>query len=412
MGHKLIRIIVVIITMVIINREEAKFINETKKWILLYGRRKTGKTFLVKNFVKADNYFFVKRDRTIINGVEIGYEAFIVMLRERLKSGHTIAIDEFHRLGDDFLDTLHSLGGSGKLILLSSTLHMSKKMLSARSPLLGLVAEVQLGLMPLSSVFIEVSKLGFPKKEALELAVICTEPMAADYIKPGRPARDTIVDIMLATIHTVPALVGEIFTEEDRQLSAVYEGILRAVSIGKNKAGEITSHLFSKKLIQKESSAMIQQYLKNLADFGIIKRVLVFNRGEYFYDLVSPLMKLYFYSDEKYNFGEEANPQKAKRILSELLPHLIESSVREQMARRLGLQEAIISEKDSEIDICLLRFKKPEVVGEVKWKDLTSKEISGIQEKLEKIDAIRKVLFVPDKNGVRSKLEVLDADAL
>lgn len=408
--RRFIRIMLIIIIMVIIKRGEAKFIDETGKWVLLYGRRKTGKTFLVKNFVKSDKYFFIKRDRTIINGKEIGYEAFLELVKECLKNGQTVAIDEFHRLGDDFLDVLHSLGGKGKLILLSSTLHLSKKILSSRSPLLGLVAEVPLGLIPLDLAFKEISKLGFRKKEALELSVFCREPTVIDYIRAGKGARDIIAEVMLATRHTVPALVGEIFIEEDRQISGIYEGILRAVSVGKNRAGEIANHLFSKKLIQKESSTMIQQYLKNLIDFGILKRVFIFNKREYVYDLISPLMRLYFYSDEKYNFGEEANAEKAKRILSELIPRLVESSIREHLAHKFGLQEAIISDKDNEIDICLLRFKKPHIVGEVKWKDVGTKEITRIQEKLEKIDAKRKVLFIPDKKGIKSGLEILDAD--
>jgi len=32
-------------------------LNELKKWVLVYGRRKTGKTFLVTIFVKYDEYF-------------------------------------------------------------------------------------------------------------------------------------------------------------------------------------------------------------------------------------------------------------------------------------------------------------------------------------------------------------------
>jgi AAA+ ATPase superfamily predicted ATPase len=299
----------------IIKRKEAEYINNINKWILLYGRRKTGKTFLVKNFVRYDKYFFVKRDKNIINEKSINYDTFKELLIEYIKSNKVVAIDEFHRLGDDFLDFLHSIGGGGKLILISSTLHLSKKILAGKSPLLGLVAEVPLSLIPLDVCFKEISKLGFSKKDALELAVFCREPIAIEYIKKGGDARDIIKDIFYTTKHLVPALLGEIFLEEEKSLSKVYEGILRAIAVGKNKAGEIANYLFSRKLIEKESSTMIQQYLKNLIDFGIIKKILLVNKSDYFYDLVSPLMKLYFYADEKYNFSEEATIEKAKLIL-------------------------------------------------------------------------------------------------
>ena len=80
--------------MIIIERKESDLINRTGKWILLYGRRKTGKTFLVKNFVKHDEYFFIKRDRTIINSKSISYETFMELLKEYSKTGKIISIDE------------------------------------------------------------------------------------------------------------------------------------------------------------------------------------------------------------------------------------------------------------------------------------------------------------------------------
>ncbi len=394
--------------MIIIKRNESKFIDESKKWVLIYGRRKTGKTFLIKNFVNFDEYFFVKRDRTIINKKIITYETFVELVKEYIKNNKTIVVDEFHRLGDDFLDFLHSIGRGGKIILVSSTLYLSKKILSTKSPLLGLVSEVPLNIIPLDLCFKEIYRLGFNKKEALELAIFCREPITIDYIKKGKKARDIIIEIMLAMKHTVPALIGEIFIEEEKQLSKVYEGILRAVSIGKNKAGEIANHLFSKRLIEKESSTSIQQYLKNLIEFGLLKRVLIFNKKDYRYDLISPLMKLFFYADEKYNFSEEANKEKARLILNELIPKLVEFSVRGHLAYKHGLREAIITEKDREIDICLLKFNKPFLVGEVKWGKISEEDIGKVEENLEKFK-VKKVLFVPDKKAVFSDIDVIDA---
>ncbi|OGJ18342.1 hypothetical protein A3K73_00905 [Candidatus Pacearchaeota archaeon RBG_13_36_9] len=400
--------------MVIIKRKESKFIDESRKWVILYGRRKTGKTFLVKNFIKFDEYFFVKRDRTIIDKKTLSYETFMELLKEYVKNNKTVVVDEFHRLGDDFLDFLHSLGRGGKIILLSSTLHLSKKILSSKSPLLGLVSEVSLDLIPLSSCIGEIRKLGFSKKDALELSIFCREPIVIESIEKGKEAKEIIAEVMLATKHTVPALIGEIFVEEDRQISRVYEGILRAVAIGKNKAGEIANYLFSKQLIKKESSTIIQQYLKNLIEFGILKRVLIFNKNDYRYELVSPLMKLYFYADEKYNFSEEASQEKARLILSELIPRLVESNVREALAEKYGFRESVIETKDFDIDGCLLRFKKPAIALEVKWGDLGKIDLDKIKETLGKADAPRKILFVQDKKNLDSvpDLEIIDISDL
>ncbi len=400
--------------MVIISRRESKTIEEIHKWIFLYGRRKTGKTFLIKNFVKFDEYFFVKRDRTIIDKKEISYETLKELIKEYTKSNKTIVIDEFHRLGEDFLDFLHSVGRGGKIILVSSTLNLSKNLLAGKSPLLGLMAEISLGIIPLNSCIKEISKLGFSKKDALELAIFCREPLLIEYLNKGKKAREIIKEILVTTKHTVPALVGEIFLEEEKNISKVYEGILRAISIRKRKAGEIANYLFSRRLIEKESSAMIQQYLKNLVDFGIIRRILIYNKKDYIYELVSPLMKAYFYSDEKYNFSEEATAEKAEIILNELMPRIVEDNVREFLAEKHGLTEAIIESKDFEVDGCLLKFNKPEIALEVKWGKLEAKDIKEIEEKLTKVQAKRKILFVQNKENIDlnidSKLEVLDID--
>ena len=36
-------------------------IKNSKKWVFVYGRRKTGKTFIVENNIEYDEYFFVNR---------------------------------------------------------------------------------------------------------------------------------------------------------------------------------------------------------------------------------------------------------------------------------------------------------------------------------------------------------------
>ena len=44
-----------IILMMIIHRHDLEErINSSRKWVMIYGRRKTGKSYLVKNFVRYD----------------------------------------------------------------------------------------------------------------------------------------------------------------------------------------------------------------------------------------------------------------------------------------------------------------------------------------------------------------------
>ena len=72
-------ITMVIIIMIIIEREEdKKRFNTLGDWILVYGRRKTGKTFFIENFTQWDEFFYVRRDRNIFSKKDmktISYES-------------------------------------------------------------------------------------------------------------------------------------------------------------------------------------------------------------------------------------------------------------------------------------------------------------------------------------------------
>lgn len=393
--------------MAIIERpEETKRINNCKKWVLCYGRRKTGKTFLIQNFVDYDEYYFVKRDKSVFskNDKSLNYDTFIELFKRDLSENKTIVVDEFHRLGSEFFDMLHHIKKTGKLILISSTLFLSKNILSSHSPLLGLFAEVPLGLISLNDCIRYLTRnkkeLNARKKDVVELAVLMREPIAIDYLSNDlSDPREKIASILSYSILTIPSLVGEIFSEEDRKLSSVYEGILRAIAGGKENSGEISSYLFSKKLIKKDDPSIIQQYLYNLQQFGIVKRIKIYQRKEFVYKLTSPLMRLFYYSDMKYNISER-KPGYAEllNIVSELIPRIVEDEIRKFLADKFGLQESVGRGKDYDIDLILLKFKNPELVGEVKWKDdLKSEDVKKTYKNLEKIEAKEKILFVPDK---------------
>jgi len=371
-------------------------------WFTAGGKQK--KTFLVENFVNHDEYYFIKRDRSVFpkNGRVLNYDTFIELLKRDLSDGKTVVVDEFHRLGDEFFDFIHYTKKEGKLILISSTLFLSRELIAGHSPLPGLFAEVPIGIISLDDCIKSLNK--FNKKDMVELAVLLREPIAVGYLNDMGSSREKIKDVLSYSILTVPALIGEIFSEEKRTLSAIYEGILRAVASGKENSGEISSYLFSRKLIKKDDPSGIQQYLNNLRRFGIIKKIPVYQKNKFVYKLVSPLMKLFYYGDEKYNLSErKAADAELLELINELLPKIIEDEIREFLADKFGLIESVAHGRDYDIDACLLKFKKPEIVVEVKWKSVRARDITNANKNLEKINAPEKMLFVPDKKEVQSK---------
>lgn len=391
--------------MIIHRPVETKRIKEFKKWVFVFGRRKTGKTFLIKNFIDYDDYFFVKRDKTILaKEGKINYEAFLNILKRSLEENKKIVIDEFHRLGDDFFDFLHFIGTGGRLIVLSSTLFLSKKLLAAKSPILGLFAEVPVGLIKIIDCLKELRRKINIKKNLVEAAIFAREPLIAREFNDEEP-RVFLRKILISSINIVPSLIGEIFIEEERSLSAIYEGILRAIADGKVISTEISSYLFSAKLIEKDNPGLIQQHLNNLIKFGIIKRIIVYNKNKFVYKHVSPLARLFYYADEKYNISERVLTEtESDRIINEIMPKIVEENIREFLTEKYGLIETVVEGKDHDVDALLLKFKKPELAVEIKWKDkIDLHDLIKTEKNLETISAKRKLLFVPDKKKIKLK---------
>ncbi len=406
--------------MIIQRPELTRRIEELNNWIMVFGRRKTGKTFLLREFVSHDEYFFVKRDRSILTEEDskmknLGIDTFNEIMQRELDDGRTIVVDEFHRLGDEFFDLLHSMEKSGKLILVSSTLSFSKKLLDKRSPLLGLFAEVPVPIIDLSNTLEALDSKQFSKKDIMELAMTLREPITIDYVDSSKDARETILNVLSSTLRTIPALVGEIFQEENRKLSNKYEGILRAIAIGKTSSGSIADHLFSNRLIDKNDPSLVQQYLANMVEFGVLKKTEIYNKRKKRYSHSSHLIHLYYYADEHYNISErDPSMKEMDRIVDDLMPHLIEDQIREYLAKKHGLTEGVIETSEHDVDVCLLRFQKPQIVGEVKWKDEVSRsDVKRAEEVLSKYEADKRFFFVPDKESVRSdELEIKDVDDL
>ena len=144
----------------ILRKIDISKIKKNLPWVMVYGRRKTGKTFLVENFINYDKYFFVNRDSTVLDketGKIYSYNEFFEIFKEII-GYKTVVIDEFHRLPPIFTDYLHSIGIKGEFILVTSTLWIARNLLSKGQPLLGLVRSVRIDLIDEREILLELSK--------------------------------------------------------------------------------------------------------------------------------------------------------------------------------------------------------------------------------------------------------------
>ena len=397
---------------IIPRRIEIEKIEKALPWVLIYGRRKTGKSFLVENFLKFDKYFFVNRDGTLLDKEtnEIyTYEEFLKILKEIL-GVKTVVIDEFHRLPENFLDYLHATGIKGKLILITSTLWLTERKLKRGEPLLGLVRPVKIGLIDEREIIDALSK-EFEGKELIENCVYLREPFLIPSFKGN--IRDFLPEFLENGKIIIKEMIGEIFKEEERELTNIYEGIMKAVACRKNISTEISTYLFSRKIIPKDNPGLIQKYLDILTKIGILEKVEVFGKKRFRYFHSSPLLDLHYYLEEKYSYTETNIPSELiRKVLEEKLPKHVEQFVRNLFVKIFGVAHKIIEEKDLEVDVALFEFKKPKIVAEVKWvKKLTGDEVESIEENLNSFKECRKILVVPDKNILKvfpENIEVFD----
>ncbi len=337
---------------IIIPRMEVHEI-EKKGWILLYGRRKVGKTFLVRNFVKYTHYFFVERAGPILMETDHGfktidYETFKTLIYELLKDDrNVIVVDEFQRLPEDFIDLLHfAKEKSAKLILLGSSMRVLKNILSARSPLLGLVKPVKLDLIRPSDmlkVFNDIEELVFLR-----------DPWLIQFYDGN------VRDAVKAGFASVRGLVGEIFLEEDRELTETYEGILRALAVGNVFPKDIASFLG-------KTSSDVKSFLSNLLEMGLVKRIKVFGKKKWIYKIASPVMDLFYYLDTKYGISELNIDNKTfERAYTEKLSKYFEDFVRTALSEKYdGEEEVMLS---PEVDAIITVRGKAVCCAEVKMR--------------------------------------------
>lgn len=368
---------------------------------IIFGRRKVGKTFFVKEQSNYDYYFFVTRANSIFNqnNEELSFDTFFELFKI-ISKDKIIAIDEFHRLPKVFLDYMH-FNKPKKVILLTSTLWLATKMLEEKdSSIVGLFNPIKFSIISEIDIIKNLSKLNLNEIDLIENSVYLREPILIEYYEKN--IETTVVNFLFNQKFYLKNLIGEIFNEEGRQFSKIYEGILLAISNGKNISGEIASFLFSKKLIEKDSPSLIQKNLEVLVNLGLIDKIEVYNKKKFYYKIVSPLFDLYFYLISKYDYVEQDISKKyVEEIFKVKFPHHIEDFFNSLFAKLMGLK--IVKINNPEIDISLMKFKNLELIGEVKWRNEFKNKNDEISNKLNQFDSKEKILI--SKIDIKSALK-------
>ncbi len=360
----------------IIRRSEARDIRGKGPWLLVYGRRKTGKTFLLRNLCRLRNYFLVKRNLSVFfDDREITLEEMSRRVKELLNRNESVVIDEFQRLEEGLLEEFTLLHPRGNLILSGSSMRIVKRFFEPKSALLGFLTPKKISFITPGDIIKGLrEKLG--PSQTIELATFLREPWLVPLFG-GENILEFVYNVVTKSKFVISSLMGEIFSEEERELGRKYEAILSLVGSGVWNTKQIASILYSRKIIPDPSVTHIMQYIKNLEEMELLEAIRLFNSRSNFYRLSSPIMNIFYYLDSRYNIGSrEPSLEEIRPTLEKLINLEIQNFIADMFAERIGGRKEYFISPDREFDFIITKRNKLEVVGEVKWKGAELRDIN------------------------------------
>ena len=411
-----VMIMVVIITGFVDREEELRVLRERLRsgkfeLVVIYGRRRVGKTRLVLESVRGfeyvyylavegDNLRYFKRVASRVVP-ELKYsiedwESYFNFLKNKV-----VIIDEFPNIIKEdprvvsvfqrVVDTILK-GTKTKVILLGSSVSMmSSKVLSYRSPLYGRrTASIKLG--PLKFHYL---KEFFPHASWEELVEVygLTDGMPY-YIEKVRTPFWRWLEEELRRPDTFLKDEVDFLMKYEFSDASTYKKILEAIAFGKNTPKEIREYL-------RMRHSDIMPYLRNLIETGFVVREVPVTegpkskRGRYYVaDNFTAFWFRYIYPNLSAIEEGIFDVNEIREDYPNYLGWVFEK-VGKQLLVELGKRGELPFKptrigrwwyKDLEVDIVALnQRKKKALLAEVKWSKLSEKDVSRIKAKLERI---------------------------
>lgn len=399
--------------MLTIERSEVEELEDIGGWVLLYGRRKVGKTFILRNKIRHDVYVTVSRDGfSYATGLPMerisSFEALVNMIGPALKDGKTVIVDEFQRLPERFIDEVGTFHPAGRLILSGSSMKVVERVIGTSSPLLGLASPFKLGLV--RPVDVLRSFGAYPPETAMPLASYLRDPWLTQILGDLR-SLDSFLRAALRTSRiAVPALIGEVFVESERKLSQVYEGIIRALGSRIWSPGDVAQRLHETGILRTGSATEVMQYISNLREMGLVDKVNILGKKRRrAYMLSSNIMDTFYYLVDKHRIDEEERPwDELRDNLKGATSRAVQRFVGTLFAQTERGQLEYSFDPELDFIVTSGRKRSPRIVGEVRWGKYSKKDVRDFSDKVEDMGC-RKAFIVPK---VTTSKEVAGVDVL
>ena len=264
-------------------------------FVVIYGRRRIGKTTLIKQFIKSKTAFYflatkevesqsMKRFARVIartTGNSVLQKAafsdwldlFQAVADYKPNEKKVLVIDEFPylvKVNDSFPSILQNAwdeilkDSNVMLILCGSLISMMKKhALSYESPLYGRrTAQMRIAPLPFTTVY-ENQKLSF-EEAAEQYSITGGVPKYMEFFSDGQPLYEQIKENVLSKNGFLYEEPNFLLTDEVQVLTN-YFSIIKVIADGNHKLGTIAG------ILGLETSALTP-YLKTLSELGFIEK--------------------------------------------------------------------------------------------------------------------------------------------
>ncbi|MEM3078659.1 MAG: hypothetical protein QXR38_04090, partial [Nitrososphaerales archaeon] len=296
-----------------------------------------------------------------------------------LDKDETVVLDEFQRLPDRFWEEIALHHPNGRLIACGSSLGIIKKVFDRRSPLLGLFAPFRVDLIKYSDAVFAVKDICQSLRDALLWGLVIRDPWVIPMVTFEMDVISEICDKLGVFLASASGLVGEVFEEEERSLTRVYDAVLRLIGGGLWKPMEISGVLTSNNLIS-GGLPTVTGLLERLTGMGILEKIPLWKtRGSrHYYKHRSPLLSIIYYIDQKLNISEGTYREVDYNLALNIIGRELQFSLVEMLAEHHGGRRSytLLPKGEGDIDIVILdqKGKKPIIGYEVKLGDLERNE--------------------------------------
>ena len=393
---------------------EKKYSSGSAELIIIYGRRRIGKTELIIKFCKDKEHLYfmgrleskedtIKRfnnliiekfnDKSLLNSPLQNWDAIFDYLAENSRKKYILIIDEFPFLVDRFPEIVSIIqdkwdnrlkGTKLKIILSGSSVSMMEKYaLDYKSPLYGR----RTGQWKVEKMNIIHLKEFFPdyKTEDIIKVYSCLD-MIPGYLDIFSPDKEIIENIREKIFSKGEFLYEEIeiLLREELRDPSNYMSIISSIAGGLTTFNEIYNRT-------KLDKSLLSKYLSILENLGIMEKAIPVT--ETYKSKLKAKGALYFLKDNFFDFWfkfvylnkqelEKGNPEFVLKNINHEIEVYISRKFENFCAEAISylkignfLKIGRWWSKDNEIDIVAINEEKKEIIfGECKWKENVNAE--------------------------------------